>query len=321
MTNKERYIQWASEQEYLPLTMQPWWMDAVCAGKEWNVLLAVDKEDNILAALPYLIRKRAWLRYIVMPQQTQIGGIWVAPSVTEDKWQTAEVCRQMVEQLDALKLAYYYQQYPVNSLCVEPMRALGFKTRERITYRIDDLSNLDDVIDGFSKNKKRQLQKALSLHAERSMSPEEFYRFHSRCMTEQRKRITYSREFFLVLERKARRLGQSEIISIHNADGEIYAAAFLVWDKRLMYYLIPCYALAHKNTGAGALLVLESIKLAREKQVIFDFEGSMIRGVANHYRQFGSTPVKYYSVEKYYRPLFRLATFFNKLRNIRYNAF
>ncbi|MGM9836910.1 MAG: GNAT family N-acetyltransferase [Paludibacteraceae bacterium] len=321
MTNKERYIQWASEQEYLPLTMQPWWMDAVCAGKEWNVLLAVDKEDNILAALPYLIRKRAWLRYIVMPQQTQIGGIWVAPSVTEDKWQTAEVCRQMVEQLDALKLAYYYQQYPVNSLCVEPMRALGFKTRERITYRIDDLSNLDDVIDGFSKNKKRQLQKALSLHAERSMSPEEFYRFHSRCMAEQHKRITYSREFFLVLERKARRLGQSEIISIHNADGEIYAAAFLVWDKRLMYYLIPCYALAHKNTGAGALLVLESIKLARKKQVIFDFEGSMIRGVANHYRQFGSTPVKYYSVEKYYRPLFRLATFFNKLRNIRYNAF
>lgn len=321
MTNKERYIQWASEQEYLPLTMQPWWMDAVCAGKEWNVLLAVDKEDNILAALPYLIRKRAWLRYIVMPQQTQIGGIWVAPSVTEDKWQTAEVCRQMVEQLDALKLAYYYQQYPVNSLCVEPMRALGFKTRERITYRIDDLSNLDDVIDGFSKNKKRQLQKALSLHAERSMSPEEFYRFHANCMHEQRKRITYSREFFLVLERKARRLGQSEIISIHNADGEIYAAAFLVWDKRLMYYLIPCYALAHKNTGAGALLVLESIKLAREKQVIFDFEGSMIRGVANHYRQFGSTPVKYYSVEKYYRPLFRLATFFNKLRNIRYNAF
>lgn len=271
MTNKERYIQWASEQEYLPLTMQPWWMDAVCAGKEWNVLLAVDKEDNILAALPYLIRKRAWLRYIVMPQQTQIGGIWVAPSVTEDKWQTAEVCRQMVEQLDALKLAYYYQQYPVNSLCVEPMRALGFKTRERVTYRIEDLSDLDKVISRFSKNKKRQLQKALSLHAERGCNPEDFYRFHANCMHEQRKRITYSREFFLVLERKARRLGQSEIISIHNADGEIYAAAFLVWDKRLMYYLIPCYALAHKNTGAGALLVLESIKLAREKSVVFDF--------------------------------------------------
>lgn len=321
MTNKERYIQWASEQEYLPLTMQPWWMDAVCAGKEWNVLLAVDKEDNILAALPYLIRKRAWLRYIVMPQQTQIGGIWVAPSVTEDKWQTAEVCRQMVEQLDALKLAYYYQQYPVNSLCVEPMRALGFKTRERVTYRIEDLSDLDKVISRFSKNKKRQLQKALSLHAERGCNPEDFYRFHANCMHEQRKRITYSREFFLVLERKLRRRNQCEILTIKDADNHIHAAAFLVWDARRMYYLIPCYSLEYKSTGAGALLVLESIKLAREKQVRFDFEGSMIRGVAAHYKQFGSTPVKYYSVEKYYRPLFRLATFFNKLRNIRYNAF
>ena len=85
-----------------------------------------------------------------------------------------------------------------------------------------------------------------------------------------------------------------------------------------MYYLIPCYSLEHKNSGAGALLVLEAIKLAREKQVVFDFEGSMIRGVANHYKQFGSTSTMYYSVEKYYKPLFRLAVWWNKIRELRY---
>ena len=165
MTNKERYIEWVSSQEYVPLFMQPWWMDAVCAGKEWDVLLAENEQGEIIGAMPYLLRKRAWFKYIIMPQQTQVGGIWVREDVTGDKWKTAEVCRALKEQLDGLGLAYYYQQYMPGSLCVDAMRGLGFKTKERVTYRVDDLSDLDALIASFSKNKRRQLQKALSLHA------------------------------------------------------------------------------------------------------------------------------------------------------------
>ena len=194
------------------------------------------------------------------------------------------------------------------------MHALGFKTKERVTYRIDDLSDLDQVINAFSKNKKRQLQKALSLHADMSMSVEDFYRFHVQCLQEQGKQISYTREFLLVLHRKTQRLGQSQILSICNADNQVLAAAFLAWDKQSMYYLIPCYAPAHKDSGAGALLVLEAIKLARQKGVAFDFEGSMIRGVANHYKQFGSTRTLYYSVEKYYKWYFWFANAWNWLR-------
>ena len=314
MTNKERYSEWAAQLEYVPIFMQPWWMDAVCAGKEWDVLLAEDEEGHIVGALPYLLRKRAWLKFIVMPQQTQIGGIWVAPEVTGDKWRTAEVCRQIKEQLDGMGLAYYYQQYLPGSLCVDAMRGLGFKTNERITYRVDDLSDLDAVIGAFSKNKKRQLQKALSLHAERKMDVEDFYRFHVQCMAARKRKLSYSREFLLVLERKARRHGQCEILSICNADGRPYAAAFLIIDKHYIYYLIPAFDPAFAESGASALLVLESMKLAREKHVRFDFEGSMDKGTAKHYQQFGSTPVKYYSVEKYYKPLFRIAIWIQRIR-------
>ena len=318
MTNKERYIEWVAAQEYVPIFMQAWWMDAVCAGKEWDVLLAEDSEGQILGAMPYLLRKRAWFKFIVMPQQTQIGGIWVDSQVTGDKWKTAEVCRMLKEQLDSMGLAYYYQQYLPGSLCVEAMRGLGFTTKERVTYRVEDLSDLDAVIDKFSKNKKRQLQKALSLHADRTMDIEDFYRFHCQCLATRKRKISYSREFLLVLERKARRLGQSTVLCIRNADGEPYAAAFLVWDKKYMYYLIPAYTPAYKDSGAGALLVLEAMKMAREKQVMFDFEGSMDKGVAKHYQQFGSTPFTYFSVEKYYKPLFRLAIWCQKLREWNY---
>jgi hypothetical protein len=318
MTNKERYIEWAGQQDYVPISMMPWWMDAVCAGKEWDALLVEDEDGQIIGAMPYLLRKRAWHKFIVMPQLSQIGGIWVTPEVTADKWKTAEVCRKMAEQIDAMGLAYYYQQYLPGSLCVDAMRALGFKTRERVTYRMEDLSDLDAVINSFSKNKKRQLQKALSLHVERTMEVEDFYRFVTRCFHLRKRKCSYSREFLLVLERKARRLGQCGILSICNADGQVYAAAMVVWDKHYLYYLIPVYDPLFQESGASALLALEAMKLAREKHVLFDFEGSMERGVANHYKQFGAKPVPYFSVERYYKPLFRLAVLFQKMREWKY---
>ena len=313
MTNKELYHEFCLNNSDLPLFMTDWWMDAVCAGKQWDVLLSFHEDGSIQAALPYLIRKRLWMRYIVMPQQTQIGGIWLREDVANTPDKVTTICQLFAEQLSALKLHYYYQHYPIHSAAVEDMRTLGFTTKERVTYRIEDLSNLDKVIAAFSKNKKRQLQKALSLHAETNMNVEDFYRYHVQCLHNQGKQISYSREFLLVLERKARRLKQCQILSICNADNEVLAAAFLVWDKHSMYYLIPCYNPQHKDSGASALLVLEAIKLARQQGVAFDFEGSMIKGVANHYKQFGSTRTIYYSVEKYYKWYFWFANAYNWL--------
>lgn len=314
MTSKELYYEFCLNNSELPLFMTNWWMDAVCAGKQWDVLLSFHEDGSIQAALPYLLCKRLWMRYIVMPQQTQIGGIWISKDVANNPEKVSIICQQFAEQLAALKLHYYYQQYPIHSTAVETMRALGFKTKERITYRIEDLSDLDKVIGAFSKNKKRQLQRALSLHVETNMNVEDFYRFHKRCLQKQDKQISYTREFLLVLERKARRLNTCQILSICNADNEVLAAAFLVWDKHSMYYLIPCYDPQHKDSGASALLVLEAIKLARQQNVAFDFEGSMIKGVANHYKQFGSTRALYYGVEKYYKWYFWFANAINWLK-------
>lgn len=326
MTRKELYRNFCKLTPQLPIFMQDWWMDAVCAGKNWDVLLCVrtdagyrlsegaDKEEDIVAALPYLYRKRMWMRYVLMPQMTQIGGVWLCDDVRNDAIAARQICTLFIEAIQTLRLSYYYQHYPLGSIVPPFMQEMGFKIKKRMTYRIEDLTDLDNVISRFSKNKKRQLQKALSLHVDYDLNIEDFYRFHVDCLQQQGKAISYSREFLLVLERKTRRLSQSQILAIRNADEQLLAAAFLVWDKHSMYYLIPCYSPLHKDAGASALLVLEAIKLARKLGVAFDFEGSMIRGVAQHYKQFGSTPTTYYSVEKYYHWWFWFANAYNWFR-------
>ena len=316
MTNKEKYADWVQTQTHLPVFMQPWWLDAVCAGKEWDVIIIEDSiqtadSTQIVAAMPYLFRKKWWLKWVLMPQQTQIGGLWLDEQHEFTPEELTSVCEEVAKQLKELKLHYYYQHFPVNSPCPEIFKSLGFKVKERVTYRLDDLSDLDKVIDNFSRNKKRQLQKALSLHATKDLTAEEFYTFHQQCLEQQRKKISYSREFFLVLERKSNRMKQSNIIAIRTADGELRAAGYIVWDKDYAHYLIAAEDENFKNNGAMSLLVLECIKEARSRGVAFDFEGSMIRGVAQHFKQFGSSPATYYSVEKYYKWWFRLAIWFN----------
>lgn len=298
MTNKERYTEWVAQQEYVPISMMPWWLDAVCAGQEWDALLAEDEEGNIVGAMPFLLRKRAWFRFITMPPMSQTGGIWVTAEVTADRWKTAEVCRQIAEQLNAMKLTYYYQQYLPGSLCVDAMRALGFKTKERATYRMQDLSDLDKVINSFSRNKRRLLQKALSLNAVRNMDIEDFIRFYERCQKTRKRHVSYSREFLLVLERKARRLKQCEIISVNNIDGQPYAAAFVIWDKTYMHFLLPTYDPAFADSGASALLVLEAMKSARERHLHFDFGNTFDSREA---KQFNAESIKFFSVERSYK--------------------
>lgn len=335
MSNKERYAQWIERQSSLPIMMQPWWMDAVCAGKQWDVLLVTDsilsdgadkseRSDesataerlaNIVAAMPYLIRERWWMRYIIMPMLTQHGGVWLDEHRSWSEEEISIVCAEIATHLNGMGLHYYYQQYPVGSPLPQAMVLQGFTVKERITYRLPDLSDLDKVIDRFAKNKKRQLQKALSLHAEYGWTAEEFYQFNQTCRAQQKRKVSYSREFLLVLEQKARKHRCSQIITIRNADKEVYAAAWLVWDKERMYYIVPVYSQTHKDSGAGALLVLESLKFAREKGVIFDFEGSMDKGIANHYKQFGSAPTLYHSVEKYYKWWFRIPLWFNRWKS------
>ena len=329
MSNKEEYIRICKERDDVPVFMQPWWLDAVCAGKEWDVLLAREDSGNpetakVIGAMPYLLRKRGKMRYIVMPQQTQQGGILVFDDRKQgdlalgDTRVATAVCQDIKQQIDAMDLCYYYQQYVPGSSCPGIMQGLGMKVKERVTYRVDDLRDMNKVVEAFSKNKKRQLQKALTLKVEHGLNIEAFYTFHKRCVEERKKKISYSREFLLVLERKASRAKQCEVLGIRNLDGELCAAAFLVWDKQYMYYLIPCFSEQFKDSGAGALLVLEAMKLAREKGVKFDFEGSMIKGIANHYKQFGSTPERYYSVEKLYKWWFWFGLVFNKIRNWKY---
>ena len=291
---REEYRKYCEETPGLPLFMQAWWMDAVCTGKRWEVI----------AGMPCLVRERLGMRYVVMPQETQIGGLWI-PVKGEGLTVKGDLADEIVKALEERKLDYYYQHFPIGSPLPEELGKRGFNIRKHTTFRIEDLQDLETVRKRYSENKRRQIRKAATLELV-DVTPERFYAFHKACLGKQGKEIAYSEAFFRLLNAACEAHDARKILGLQDASGALHAAVYLVYDKTTCYFLIPCYAPEFGNSGAGARIVDEAIRFASEKGLAFDFEGSMIPGVANHYAQFGSTPRYFYEVEKVYNPLFRI---------------
>ena len=55
-------------------------METVCAGKQWDVMLA-EKDGTVQGALPFLHGKKMGLKFILQPQLTPWNGPWLHPSL------------------------------------------------------------------------------------------------------------------------------------------------------------------------------------------------------------------------------------------------
>lgn len=293
MIAKDIYCKWAETADGLPLFMRPWWMDAVCAGKEWDAVMH----------MPYLLRRRMGLRYVLMPQLTQIGGYYMDQTEVGN---AAQVAAEIDSHLRGLGLAYYYQRFPIDSPIPHELAKRGYTVRERVTYRIEDIQDMDAVRRGYSENKRRQLKKATDLVCDMDMEAEAFYRFHERCLKAQGKHISYTWPFFKGLYEACAQHDAGQVVRVSDKEGNTHAAAYVVYDQETCYFLIPAYDPQYGKSGAGSLLVDACIRFAREHSRVFDFEGSMIPGVANHYRQFGSVARTYCSVERMANPIFKI---------------
>jgi len=82
-------------------------------------------------------------------------------------------------------------------------------------------------------------------------------------------------------------------------DEKPVSMAFCIFDREKAYYLFGGVSDEQKHDGAGALVLWESIKHARNAGIpCFDLEGSMIKGVEKFFRGFGGEQKSYFTVNR-----------------------
>jgi len=84
----------------------------------------------------------------------------------------------------------------------------------------------------------------------------------------------------------------------------LVSAAFFVYDKDTVYYLMGGYDLKMKHHGAGALSMWAAIKYSKNLGLkYFDFEGSMQPNIERYFRGFGGQITPFFTVNKARFPL------------------
>lgn len=309
MTAKERYRELCMEEKNIPLFCRDWWMDAVCFD-HWDVFLAEEKGE-IVGALPYHLKKKLGFRCVLQPQLTQYNGIWLKKRQTESEHARLsyekKVFNQLIEQLEQLNLSFYQQCFHMSINNWLPFYWKGFRQTTRYTYLISSIGNPEKVFARFSPAKQRQIRKCEGkLHLSMEMRPDEFYSHHKQSLKERGEEISYSYELFLRIYKATQKQNAGQLFSIKDSEGNIHAALFTVWDHTSAYTLLYSISPKHASSGASTLIIWEAIKHLVHKTRNFDFEGSMVEGIENSYRQFGTVQKPYFQIEKSYSRLFSL---------------
>ena len=311
MTDKEKYWQLCEQNTSIPLFLQAWWMDAVCTeGKQWDVLL-YESQGKILAAMPYHLWKKYSLKIILQPQLTQTNGIWIDypenQSENERLSLESKVYEALIKKLHKLNWISYTQNFHFSCTNWLPFYWRGFRQTTRYTYRIESIANTQQVFQHFHSWKKNHIKKAKeSLYADFDVSSKDFYSFLADTLDKKDQKVFYSNVFFENLHAIATSRKQGQIIAIKDNTNTIHSAMFIVWDNKSGYYLISAIDRDYKASGASTLMVWEALQFLADKTQAFDFEGSMIEGVAKSFGEFGAKQTPYFTISKTRSPFFFL---------------
>ena len=301
MTNKAKYIEFCNKEDEIPIFSQYWWLDAVCGKDYWDVIV-IEKEEDIIATLPYCFNNKKGPKHISMPLLTQKLGPYIKypPNQKYVKRLSFEkkIFTDLIESLPNYKCFIQNFNYTITNWL--PFYWKGFNQTTRYTYVINEINNIESVYNNFHYSKKRNIKKAISLGLEikYDLSAKEFYENHKLTLAKQNKRIKYSFDLFEKIYKEAYRRKAAKVIYAIDSLNNIHSALFVIWDKNSAYHLINSIDPEFRHSGSVSLLFREIISYLSDKTQRFDFEGSMIESVENSYRRFGAKQIPYFSLSK-----------------------
>lgn len=304
---KDLYRQLCLDHKITQLFMQDWWLDAT---GPWDTSFAL-RNDRIIGAMPFALKRKWGLRMIGMPAMTHHTRIWMdkPEGISDHKWLTREkqIIFSLIEHLPPFSFfSMVFDEGSFDNWL--PFHWKDFRQEMRYTFIIEhaDVSGESAT----NRNIRRNIRDAgdqLIIHSE--VAPKDFYAITGQTYKRQKMKTPFSFEFFSALD---------NTITAHQAgiklgaykNGSLLSVAYLLWDRERAYYFIAGDSEQGRKSGAGIYLCNEALRIAFEEKNVaaFDFCGSMIEPITEIRRQFGAKAV----------PLMKIVKTNNRLLDIAY---
>ena len=304
-SDKERYTEFCRG-VYVPLQLQPWWLDAVCGGPDqWSVALACDGADQIAGVLPYFLTRRRGLRVIQLPPFTAYAGPWLQyPKPLSLKGNSRysfehRMYKQLITQLP--RVALFHQTFRPEIQNWLPFYWAGFHQTTRYTALLPDTADLSALYKGLKHTVRTDLKTAArATEVVRENDPALLFRLNGASFARKRLRQPYDRETFLRLDAALVERRQSAgFIARDRQTGAPHAGLYLAFDNRQASVLLAGFdPTLGRQSRALHGVYWEAICFCSERGLSLDFEGSMDAGIGRVFRAFGAQLTPYFRVWK-----------------------
>lgn len=186
-----------------------------------------------------------------------------------------------------------------------PFHHANFQVSPRITYRLSTAGV--DLFANLRGNIRRQIKKSQETHqVSRGTDTQHLFALNKASYERKNDPHPFDAKHLAQLFNHLTDNKCGEVIELTEADGTVAAAALFAWDSTHLYYLTGGFRDDTQSSGAMSHVLWQGIQLAKEKQLTFDFEGSMNPGIEYFFRSFGATPLTYFQVRKSNSKLYEL---------------
>jgi hypothetical protein len=252
------------------------YLDAMC--KQWDALVLNDYE----LVMPLTWNKKWGIKYLYQPFLTAQLGIF-GNSISE------------LIAAAFIKKARSAFRFIEISLNVKNQVGLPANTNLRTNFILNLSRPYNYICSGYNDNIKRNIKKAeqIGCGVQKDFDPEKVITLALLQMKAQGnsggENVARFRKLYHILHEKK----MATTYGIYSPGNELLASCVFFFSHNRAYYILVGNSPSGKATGASHALIDAFIKDNAEKNMLLDFEGSDIPGLAQFYKSFGAVSELY----------------------------
>ncbi len=262
-----------------------WYLDIV--SKNWNALVL----NNYEAVMPITHSSKMGISFLAQPLFAQQLGLF------STKGTTLEILNDFIA---AIPKSYKYIEINLNKYNVLDAAIKGIKKNHN--FELDLIYTYDQLFKKFSENTKRNIGKSINNGLSiipNTCTVNDFVSLIKNNIGVKVENVPSEKyNDIKKIINFAIQNNFGEIVATYNVKNELVAAAFFMFSHKKAIYLFAASTEEGKEKRAMFLILDEFIKKYSEKNLILDFEGSNIEGLARFYKGFGATDCEYLTIKQ-----------------------
>lgn len=292
LRTKDRYRELCRRGAPIPVQAQAFWWDVTCGENGWDVVLIVNDQEEVLAAWPYRIERKYGLRILRAAPLATYGYIYLrcSPSSRVYKQQALEqhLSNLLLQKLPAFDLAHL-NLHPAHAE-IAAFRRAGARCYFSTTYVFDALTDVSYIHARMAPSVRNHLRKARKAGLRVAIGDDigEFQILLEQTFLRKQLPTPQAIDTLNVLHASIQKKGAGCLLGVFDSGGKMQAGALLAWDSGCLHFLLSGQSESGRQKRAMYLLIWEAVKLAARKQLMFDFDGSMLPEIEPVFRAFGA---------------------------------